>query len=174
MSPPHNIPARGRDPGALGRFVERLALIFTEAGFPRMPARVFVGLLVADDGRRTSSELAELLHVSPAAVSGAVRYLTQVGLVVKEREPGQRSDHYRVQDDLWYTAVTRRDPMLMKWEEGLREGVEVLGATSPAGARLEETRLFFAFLRSEFPLLMEKWRALRETLQAQDAASGPD
>ena len=160
----------GRDGEALGRFIERLALIFTETGIPRMPARVFVGLLVADDGRQTSSELAALLQISPAAVSGAVRYLTQVGLVVKQREPGRRRDDYRVLDDMWYTAVTRRDPMLLKWEEGLREGVAVLGEHSPAGARLEETRLFFAFLRTELPMLMEKWRALRETIGPENVA----
>ena len=41
----------------------------------RMPARAFAAILAADDGRRTAAELAELLEVSPAAVSGAVRYL---------------------------------------------------------------------------------------------------
>ena len=53
-----------------------------------MPARVFVALLVSDDGRRTAAELAEMLKVSPAAISNAVRYLQQVRLAVREREPG--------------------------------------------------------------------------------------
>ncbi|HEX2299436.1 MAG TPA: MarR family transcriptional regulator [Pseudonocardiaceae bacterium] len=153
-----------RDEEAVGRFVEWFALTLAEAGFPRMAARVFVGILIADDGRRTAAELAELLKVSPAAVSGAVRYLVQVGLVDREREPGQRRDHYRVHDDLWYQAITREGEMFGRWEKGLQEGVEVLGLDTPAGARVDDTRQFFAFLRSEFPALMQRWRAHRAVL----------
>lgn len=54
-----------------------------------MPARVFTALLVADDGKLTVAELAEMLQVSPAAVSNAVRYLQQTRLVEREREPGE-------------------------------------------------------------------------------------
>lgn len=151
----------GRDEEAVGRFVEWFALTLAEAGFPRMAARVFVGILIADEGRRTAAELAEQLKVSPAAISGAVRYLVQVGLVIREREPGQRRDHYRVHDDLWYEAITREGEMFGRWEQGLREGVEVLGPDTPAGARVDDTCQFFAFLRSEFPDLMARWRARR-------------
>ena len=70
--------ATGRDEEAVRRFIERFALNLVEAGMARMPARVFAGVLVAADGRQTAAELAELLQVSPAAISGAVRYLTQL------------------------------------------------------------------------------------------------
>ncbi len=155
-------PGGGRDDEALMRFVERFALTFSEAGVPRMPARVFVALLVSDDGRLTAAELAEMLRVSPAAVSNAVRYLQQVGLVAREREPGERRDHYRVHGgDTWYEVIIRRDRMLMRWQEDLREGVEVVGADTPAGKRLEETRRFYAFVHEEIPMLLEKWRKVR-------------
>src|SRR5882757_167509 len=85
----------------VARFVERFALMMAEAGLPRMPARVFGALLVTDTGKRTAGELAEALQVSPAAISGAVRYLGQVGLVLRARNPGDRRDHYEVFDDLW-------------------------------------------------------------------------
>ncbi|MBB5154864.1 GbsR/MarR family transcriptional regulator [Saccharopolyspora phatthalungensis] len=143
------------------RFVERFALDLTGAGFPRMAARVFASLLVADEGRRTAGELAEVLEVSPAAVSGAVRYLVQVKLVVRERSPGERRDHYRVLDDLWYANIMSRDADLLGWEQTLTEGVTAVGADTPAGTRLDETRQFFEFLRAEIPELMQKWRRQR-------------
>lgn len=143
------------------RFVERFALTFSEAGVPRMPARVFVALLASDEGARTAAELAEMLKVSPAGVSNAVRYLQQVRLVAREREPGQRRDHYRVYDDAWYEVTTRRDEMLMRWQEDLRMGIEAVGADTPAGKRLEETRRFFEFVHQETLKLMEKWRKVR-------------
>src|SRR5215211_2416403 len=158
----------GRDEEAVMRFVERCALTLTEAGIPRMPARVFVALLVSDDGRRTAAELAEMLKVSPAAVSNAVRYLQQVRLAVREREPGERRDHYRLYNDTWYEAVTQRDEMLRRWQEDMREGIEAVGADTPAGRRLEETRRFYAFLLDEMPLLMERWRKVRSESAAEE------
>jgi DNA-binding transcriptional regulator GbsR (MarR family) len=155
-------PGGGRDEAAVMRFVERFALTFSEAGVPRMPARVFSALLVSDDGRLTAAELAETLKVSPAAVSGAVRYLTQVGLVAREREPGARRDHYRVHGgDTWYEVTIRRDALLLRWQEDLREGIEALGADTPAGRRLEETRRFYQFAHEEIPMLLARWRKIR-------------
>lgn len=143
------------------RFVEQFALDLVTAGMPRMASRVFAGILVTDDGRRTAAELAEALDVSPAAISGAVRYLVQVGLVERRREPGQRRDHYEILDDAWYEAIAHRDELLGRWERTLIDGVEALGPDSNAGKRLEETRRFFEFLRQELPVLLAKWREQR-------------
>jgi len=148
----------GRDEEAVRRFIERFALNLTEAGMARMPARVFAAVLVAEDGRRTSAELADLLQVSPAAVSGAVRYLTQLRLISREREPGERVDHYRITSATWYEAVTRRDQMVARWEQDLQEGIKAVGPDTSAGARLEGTRQFFEFLRDELPRVMARWR----------------
>ena len=143
----------------LARFVERFALMLVESGVPRMPARVFGALLIAEDGKRTAAELAELLRVSPAAISGAVRYLAQVGLAVRARDPGERRDHYEVFDDLWYEAYANRDKQLEQWATLMTEGTAVVGPHTKAGARLEQSRQFFYFLREELPGLMDRWRA---------------
>jgi DNA-binding transcriptional regulator GbsR (MarR family) len=147
-----------RDQHSVSAFIERFAVALTEAGFLRMPARVFAGLLATDSGRLTAADLANLLQVSPAAVSGAVRYLAQVNLASREREPGSRRDYYRVQDDVWYEAIARREQVLARWERSLREGIEVLGRESAAGARMAETLAFFEFLQKELPSLLKKWR----------------
>ncbi|MFG2822090.1 GbsR/MarR family transcriptional regulator [Kitasatospora sp. NPDC048365] len=153
-----------RDEAAVDGFIERFAGVLTDAGFPRMPARIFTALLAADTGRLTAAELADRLRVSPAAVSGAVRYLTQVNLVSREREAGSRRDRYRVHENAWYEATVSRDQALTRWEGSLREGIEVLGPGTPAGARLAESLAFFAFLREELPQLLERWRERREDL----------
>ena len=81
---------------AVDAFVERFAGDLEIAGIPRQPARVFVALLATDDGYLSSAQLGERLRISPAAVSAAIRYLVQVHLVRREREPGTRRDRYRV------------------------------------------------------------------------------
>ncbi|MBV8774772.1 MAG: MarR family transcriptional regulator [Deltaproteobacteria bacterium] len=129
-----------------------------------MPARVFAGLLATDSGRLTAADLAALLQVSPAAISGAVRYLSQVNLASREREPRSRRDYYRVHDDVWYEAIARRDQVLARWERSLREGIEVLGRDSRAGRRMAETLAFFEFLQKELPLLLRRWRELKRKL----------
>jgi predicted transcriptional regulator len=149
-------------PTDVDRFVERFALILFDAGIARMPARVFGALLVTDEGKLTAGELAENLRVSPAAISGAVRYLGQVGLIVRRRDPGERRDHYEVTDDLWYEAYANRDKQLETWSAVLAEGVAAVGPDTKAGFRLETSRQFFDFLRAEIPALMTKWRQYQE------------
>jgi DNA-binding transcriptional regulator GbsR (MarR family) len=152
-------PTAARDELAVARFVEQFALLFSEAGVPRMPARVFALLLVTDSRKRTAGQLAEELKASPAAISGAVRYLDQVGLATKRRDPGERRDHYEVVEDVWYEAYAHREKQLSDWARALDEGAAAVGPHTPAGRRLTESSRFFDFLRTELPALMAKWRA---------------
>jgi DNA-binding transcriptional regulator GbsR (MarR family) len=138
--------------------VERFALLLDDAGLGRMPSRVFGALLVTEDGKLTAGELAGTLRVSPAAISGAVRYLGLVGLVVRRRDPGERRDHYKVTDDLWYEAYANRDTQMKAWSEVMAEGVAAVGADTKAGRRLETTRRFFEFLREQIPDLMREYQ----------------
>jgi predicted transcriptional regulator len=154
-----------RDPEAVSRFIERFASALVEAGFARMPARVFVALLATDSGSLTAAELAALLRVSPGAISGAVRYLAQLNLVAREREPGSRRDHYRVHDDAWYESATRREQLLSRWERSVGEGIDVLGLDTPAGARMAETLAYFRFLQAEMPALLDRWREHKAKLR---------
>jgi DNA-binding transcriptional regulator GbsR (MarR family) len=145
-------------PTEVEKFVERFALLLTEAGLARMPSRVLGALLVTEDGKMSAGEIADNLRVSPAAVSGAVRYLQQVGLIVRRRDPGERRDHYEVTDDMWYEAYANRDAQLKQWEELMAEGVEIVGPGTKAGWRLETSRLFYEFLRGEITGMMRRWR----------------
>ncbi|MFH9981801.1 GbsR/MarR family transcriptional regulator [Streptomyces sp. NPDC017179] len=151
-----------RDPEVVSQFVEHFAAQLVEAGVPRMPARVFGALLASDAGALTSAELGGQLKISPAAVSGAVRYLAQVHLVSREREPGSRRERYRVRSDQWYEALTSRDALIKRWEEALRDGVAGLGAETPAGRRLAETLAFFEFIEQDVAGMMERWRRYQE------------
>jgi DNA-binding transcriptional regulator GbsR (MarR family) len=153
-----------RDPRAVSRFIERFASGLVDAGMPRMPARVFAALLATDTGRLTSAELVDLLHVSPAAVSGAIRYLSQVNMVVREREPGSRREHYHLYDDVWYEQGIRREQLFARWEASVRDGIDALGRDTPAGARLAETLAYLEFVDEELPKLLGRWRQRKAEL----------
>ncbi|RPK39871.1 MarR family transcriptional regulator [Streptomyces sp. ADI93-02] len=151
----------GRDEEAVSRFVERFAAEMTEAGMQRMAARVFAALLADDDGSMTSADLGRQLRISPAAVSGAINYLTQVSMVGRERDPGSRRDRYRLHDEIWYATFANRDQVLTRWERTLKDGAHSLGEDTPAGARLAETAEFFAFMQAELIGVLDRWHEHR-------------
>jgi DNA-binding transcriptional regulator GbsR (MarR family) len=150
----------GRDEPAVRRFVEHLAMTLSDLGFPRMPARVLVGLMSAEEDALTAADLAHRLGVSPAAISGAVRNLMQLGLVVREPAPGSRRDVYRLSSDTWYEASVTKMWYLKVISDIATEGVVALGGTAtPAGRRVDEMREFFVFCLADIEALAERWRA---------------
>ena len=156
-------PVPQRDERAVRRFVERFAAGLVEAGMPAMPARVFSVLLTIDSGRLTAAELAKWLDASPAAISGAVRYLVLVGMISREHVPGSRRAVYAVLDDLWYEVSVRQDQAITRWASAARDGVEVLDPATPAGRRMAETLDFILFLQQEMAEIMVRWRAYQAT-----------
>jgi DNA-binding MarR family transcriptional regulator len=152
-----------RDEVAVRRFVEQMAVTLTGFGFPRMPARVLVTLMaIEDEEALTAAELGDRLGVSPAAISGAVRYLIQFGLVIREPVPGSRSDRYRLADHAWYEASVAKGQALTALAAAADRGVEPLGGEKTrAGERVAEMRDFFLFCHSEIQGLVDRWRAQR-------------
>jgi hypothetical protein len=126
-----------------------------------MPARVFVTLLASETAAATAADLAERLRVSPAAISGAVRYLLQLDLISRDREPGSRRDMFRVEDDVWYHVISRRITAMTKWGDQLNVGLAAVGSGSPAADRLAEMIDFFEFIQVLVPEAMERWRDKR-------------
>ena len=149
-------------------YTERFSAVLVAAGFPPMPARVFVALLVADAGRLSAAELAGVLRISPAAVSGAVRYLIQLGLVHKERVPGSRRDYYRMPGGMWDSLIRQRDQVMARWTALVREGIDLVGPDTPAGERLAEQADFLEFTSKELSGVLDRWERHRLDRQGLD------
>lgn len=158
-----------RDPEAVHRFHEDFVFALVQMGFPRMPARTFVALITTDSGRLTAAELGTALQASPGAVSGAVRYLIQLGLVRREGEPGSRRHYYRVPDNWWDDVTKIRDSLMSRWAAVMRDGAAVLGTGTLAGARVAGSAEFFEFLSSELPSVNRRWLEHRAELDSRPA-----
>jgi len=143
-------------------FIERMASALHQAGLARVPSLVFSALLVDDDGRMTSAELAESLHLSPASISGAVKYLEQIGMMRRERERGSRRDVYVVEEEAWHTALMKRDQVYAPMIAALTAGLGAVGPTTSAHQRMLVTREFFAFINEEMTALADKWEQRRQ------------
>jgi DNA-binding transcriptional regulator GbsR (MarR family) len=155
----------GDDHQQLLRAVEKVTTLLAEAGMPRMASRVFAYALADDGERYSAADFAAGLGVSPAAVSGAVRYLLDVRLLLKEREPGTRADLYRVyDDDVWSAIMLARLPMLEMWERAVAEAADMIGPDHRGGRRLRETQEYFRFSRIEMAAMVERWKQHRKAL----------
>jgi DNA-binding transcriptional regulator GbsR (MarR family) len=147
------------------RAVERVASLLTDAGMPRMASRVFAYALADDADRYTAADFATGLQVSPAAVSGAVRYLIDTRLLFKDREPGTRADLYRIyDDDVWSAIMQARLPLLEMWEQAVAEAADLVGPDHRGGRRLRETMEYFRFSRVEMAAMIDRWKQHRATL----------
>jgi DNA-binding transcriptional regulator GbsR (MarR family) len=147
-------------------FVERMGGALTDAGLPRLPSRVFAALLVDDDGRMTSVELAAALGVSAGGVSGAVNYLAQIRMLRRERERGSRRDVYVVDDDAWHEAMMRKEQTYAPMLAALAAAEESLGPGHPARRRLVLTREFLVFMDREMDSLAERWNERRAEIES--------
>lgn len=143
-------------------FVEHAAAVFIAQGFPPMPARVLMALTASDDARLTSQELQTELSVSAAAVSHAVTYLENVGMLQRATEPGGRRQVYRLAgSSAWYTASLDRPERMRGIAAVFRAGRDELPEGSAARSRVEEIAEFFEFLAERMPELLAQWDALR-------------
>ena len=77
----------------------------------------------------TAAELGDVLSVSPASVSGAVRYLQQMRMIHREREQGSRRDVFVVADDAWHDMMMNTPNIYAPLTSTLREGVAMVGGT---------------------------------------------
>jgi DNA-binding transcriptional regulator GbsR (MarR family) len=164
-----------RDDEAVQRYAEGFGNLLAETGWPRMSARVFAAILASDEGRMTAAQLAEQLQASPAAVSGAVRFLLQLRMATREREPGSRRDVYVVQDDFWYDSMMRQDRYLSRWRESLNQLQASVGKGTAAERRIRGTIGFVDFIEAEMDQLSARWIEYKAKLDADlDAEFGQD
>jgi DNA-binding transcriptional regulator GbsR (MarR family) len=148
----------------LDRAVEHLGRTMETLGLPRMPARVFAFILADDQSTYTAAELAVGVGVSAAAISGAVRYLTDTHLVVRERNPAGRGDLFRVRDgDVWGTIQAARLPVLDHIVASVAQAADMLPPGSAGRARVDETRDYFTFVRDDARGLDTRWREWRRS-----------
>jgi DNA-binding transcriptional regulator GbsR (MarR family) len=150
---------------ARDRYVERMGAALSDAGLQRLPSRVFAALTSDDDGRMTSAELVDTLRVSPASVSGAVRYLAQIGFLHRERERGGRRDVYVVDDDAWLQAMLREDQVYAPMVAALDDALRDLPEGSPSRHRLLLMREFLVFVGGEMDGIAQRWLARRAEIE---------
>lgn len=138
-------------------FAARAATELAAQGFPVMPARVVMALTASEEGQMTAEQLTAQLSASPAAISGAVRYLGTLGFLRTTTLPGSRRHLYSLPPTPWYTSTLSRPGIYRDITAILVGGMAELPEGSAARARVEEMVDFFRFVEQKMPLLLEEW-----------------
>lgn len=141
-------------------FSDELAALLDAAGFPRMPARTLMALLTSPTGELTADQISDVLDVSPAAVSGAIRYLQSVQVLRVGSLPGTRRRKYALAPN-WYVATLTRLSLYGELSGLAQHRPPSIGSDTPAGRRVQEMADFYGFLNRKFPELLSEWEQLR-------------
>ena len=136
---------------------EALALVLANHGLQRMSSRVLATLLFTEQPTMTMGELADRLHASAGAISGALKMHMSVGLVERVPAPGSRRDHYKLRDDAWAVLYTNQNAVIEAMQNAADAGIADTGPDSRARHRLTQMRDFYTFLLDEIPVLLERW-----------------
>ena len=137
---------------------ERAAAMLAAAGMPRMPARVMMALVGSPDEGYSAADLAERLGVSPAAVSGAVRYLESMRMVHRLSRPGERIARFDLIDDGWRSMVISQSPMYGRLADDI-DAITDDNADAPASEeRARDIAGFLRYLEKRMPELVVEWQ----------------
>ncbi|MFI6733663.1 helix-turn-helix domain-containing protein [Nonomuraea sp. NPDC050451] len=170
-APPIPDSGHGRDPQAVQDFTESFIALLVQQGLPRMEARVLACLYITDSGTLTAADLVQRLNVSPASISHAVAFLEQQGMISRERVPGARRERYVIDDEIWLRSMLAGLQMNEALAAASQRGAEILGATTPAGARFESSAELLLLVSDAFRQVMEQWRQNEAARSAQRPAT---
>ena len=145
-------------------FIEEVSLALEQSGMQRMAGRVLAALLVAEPPEQTAEELADTLQASRGSISGATRYLIQLGVAERVSKLGERRDYFRNKPGAWSRLIEREITQLRVIRELAEQGLGLLATDDPEAKRgLEEMRDFYKFAEREFPALLERWKLEQHT-----------
>ncbi len=139
-------------------FVEQLGQHLYSRGMQRMSGRMWAWLLICDPPEQTAGALAEALHASRGAISGAARDLATVGLIRRGKRRGERREHFSAPPGSIRRLIIASGTMLTHGRELADEGLALIADRPPAArARLQEFRDVYAYYEREWPLVVERF-----------------
>lgn len=143
--------------------VERMAQLLAGGGLPPVAGRIWAYLLICEPPQQSAADLAEQLHASRGAISGAVRILETAGLVRRTRRPRDRREYFHVPPGSIISILNARLPVTTAWRQLADEGLELLRDRPPAErARMQEVRDVYAFMEHELPSMLERFLEQRK------------
>jgi DNA-binding transcriptional regulator GbsR (MarR family) len=90
------------------QIMNSLIEFFRHSGMPKSMATVLAYLIVCQPPRQTANQIEKALHLSKGSVNMALNGLTIASLVLAQKQKGQRSIFYELDEGAWERAIQQR------------------------------------------------------------------
>jgi DNA-binding transcriptional regulator GbsR (MarR family) len=141
------------------QFAEDMGRFFESGGLPRMAGRVWAMLLLTDASRMSALELRDALGASAGSISGATRYLLDLGLIERVNVRGERRDYFAPRRGAIAHILRMRLERLTAVEDILTEALEAFDDREHAVPHLQEVHDVYHWYARELPKLHERFLA---------------
>ncbi|QMU29317.1 GbsR/MarR family transcriptional regulator [Adhaeribacter radiodurans] len=140
--------------------VEKVGISHEMAGMQPAAARIMGLLYVADKPELTFDEITDCLHIAKSATSNAINLLLQGDHIEYITYLGDRKRYFRLKVSNWRDGFARRIEGMTKFNEILRQILEVRTPDTPEfNNNLKELIDFLDFVNQELPRLLHKWES---------------
>ncbi|QNF34199.1 MarR family transcriptional regulator [Adhaeribacter swui] len=138
--------------------VEKVGISHEMAGMQPAAARIMGLLYVADKPELTFDEITDCLQIAKSATSNAINLLLQADHIEYITYLGDRKRYFRLKVSNWRDSFTRRIEGMTKFNEILRQVLEVRTPDTPEfNNNLKDLIDFLDFVNQELPGLLHKW-----------------
>jgi DNA-binding MarR family transcriptional regulator len=145
------------DLSAERRYAEEAGVVLAGMGMPQAYGKLLGWLLICTPAAQSGAELAAALGLSKGSVSAGLRTLEASGLVRRVAMPGRRGSFYEMTPDAIMRAAGSEK--FTQFRQLMDRGLEVVGGDDAPGAeRLRTTRDFYAFIETEMPKLIQRFK----------------
>lgn len=144
------------------QYIEDLALVCEQGGWPRIAGRILGWLLLCDPPHQDADQLAAALRASKASISTMTRYLIDRGFIERCTFPGDRKVYYRMRPGAWSNIMYERLRNTGVMRDIAERGAALLqGRSAAQRVRIEEMAQFYAWFDREIPALFERWEQFK-------------
>ena len=145
------------DLSAERRYAEEAGVVLAGMGMPQAYGKLLGWLLICNPAAQSGAELVAALGLSKGSVSAGLRQLETSGLVRRVAMPGRRGSFYEMTPDAIMRAAGSEKFTIFR--QLMDRGLEVVGGDDAPGAeRLRTTRDFYAFIETEMPKLIQRFK----------------
>jgi DNA-binding MarR family transcriptional regulator len=145
------------DLSAERRYAEEAGVVLAGMGMPQAYGKLLGWLLICTPAAQSGAELVAALGLSKGSVSAGLRTLEASGLARRVAMPGRRGSFYEMTPDAIMRAAGSEK--FTQFRQLMDRGLEVVGGDDAPGAeRLRTTRDFYAFIETEMPKLIQRFK----------------
>lgn len=139
--------------------VEEMGVFFEKTGSTPIHGRVLAFLLIAEPPHKDFYEIQEFLQASKSAISNALKFLSNEGIVDYITFSGDRRRYFRINMEGWFKSYKKailkvtEVNNIMQMALAERTGSKHLDFNE----KLEEMIAFQTYLAKELQVLIQKW-----------------